>query len=894
MKNSLVSNETAGLSVLSGTKNNTIMSNEFAGSGAFQDLGVSLNGTQHKIYRNAIRSCRTNGVRVINGNGHLLVNNVVYGSLYSSGVVWQNTSSGTMINNILLSNGSGAGDYGLDVRTSGKVASINNDFYGNSAGNTNQTSGGLVFGTGNKFTDPMLETASGCFITSVWSAGVDSGLVYPGVSASYYGEAPDMGWRESLFTTNNLGPYYVDDDSGNDSSKGDFSHPFRTIGKAVGSMSAGAPRCAFPVTYVFPGVYNERISIRSNCNSGLMVLTRLSNDMPQLRAIGPMDYGLKITNSGHIYMEGFVVSGARSGTGILIEGNSSSNWIVNNLFISNAQSGVCLNGGAVGLTSILSNVFQGPGQTNGVNIRSGSMNQVIWNRFARLELDGVNIDSPNNTVSFNLCTRQGGSGIRLVGNASGNVIAGNTCVSNMRNGICLDGDGVDRNLVFSNVTGYAPQSVGVCISNGDQNEVLNNRLVRNTNAGIRIQGTGASNLVFLNSSFSNLGGTLAAGASLQGLSSFNSLWSNQFDGNDCGVLVIDASLNEIRMNGFRMNRNGLMMMNPGGGFSGSNRISLNDFANNRCGLEICLGADSGVVVSNTFRNNDSGPPAVQALIQAGRGILFARNLVVRGQEGLRIGGVTAATDCRVINNTFFKNLAGAVIIDNLSSATLANNIFLSNETVGVKVGGGSIASVRNNCYYPPEVPSTNALTGNIMWGPGNLFTNPGLDTQDSFGIIDPDSLVVDTGQAYEGVSENFYGYNPDMGVKESLFDALTVLWCQVRVSHISDPYSFNKPRPGSLVEYRVQAGNRAGGPADNVMIYNRFSTNFSYHSNSLSMVSGWTAQFSTNLDPDPSWDSGDFCSVCPPALNNVKIIRWKKASLNNLETAEITFTVKIK
>ena len=105
-----------------------------------------------------------------------------------------------MYNNIILSNGDGGGfDCGINVNSTGVVYVAYNDIFGNANAQTNNPGGGMVWGPGNKLTDPMLDTVSAYTITSTLSPAVDSATNILGVSDIYNGFGPDMGWKESAF-----------------------------------------------------------------------------------------------------------------------------------------------------------------------------------------------------------------------------------------------------------------------------------------------------------------------------------------------------------------------------------------------------------------------------------------------------------------------------------------------------------------------------------------------------------------------------------------------------------------------------------------------------------------------------------------------------------------------
>ena len=59
-----------------------------------------------------------------------MINNTIFGSGTEDGVIWQSDSGGIMLNNIILSNGNGNGDYGVQNLGSGTVVLENNIIFG--------------------------------------------------------------------------------------------------------------------------------------------------------------------------------------------------------------------------------------------------------------------------------------------------------------------------------------------------------------------------------------------------------------------------------------------------------------------------------------------------------------------------------------------------------------------------------------------------------------------------------------------------------------------------------------------------------------------------------------------------------------------------------------------
>jgi len=101
--------------------------------------------------------------------------------------------------------------------------------------------------------------------------------------------------------------------------------------------------------------------------------------------------------------------------------------------------------------------------------------------------------------------------------------------------------------------------------------------------------------------------------------------------------------------------------------------------------------------------------------------------------------------------------------------------------------------------------------------------------------------------------------------------------------------------PGSTISYLIKCSNAGATSASNICIYDRIDQTYViYKSNSVSSTSGWTNQWSTNLNPNQSYNSLDYKNS-EPSPQNVKWIRWKKGTpLSPGEKATFGFKVIIK
>lgn len=193
IRNVIYSNERSGISVSHEQDDrNSFISNIIWGEN--QDCGISItNGDNNKVYRNLIYNISNFGI-YIGGDAMAteIVNNTIFNSTRSNGILFSGSSEGFLYNNIILSNGNGSGDYGVRNQSSGSVSLAYNCIFGNTGGYTN---GNFSWGNGNIFLDPILD--QNYFIADRQSPAIDSGTNMAGVSDIYSGDGPDMGWKES-------------------------------------------------------------------------------------------------------------------------------------------------------------------------------------------------------------------------------------------------------------------------------------------------------------------------------------------------------------------------------------------------------------------------------------------------------------------------------------------------------------------------------------------------------------------------------------------------------------------------------------------------------------------------------------------------------------------------
>lgn len=162
------------------------------------DSGILIdNSLNNKIFRNLICNNNNYGIQINNSSsGISIIHNTIYNSKTEDGILWTNNSSGTMYNNIVMSNGDDpANDHGIENSGTGTVYAAFNCLYGNAGGPTN----GNIIQAKNFYLDPEIQTFDLFQIISGYSPVVDKATNIPEASGLFSNEAPDIGWYEYIF-----------------------------------------------------------------------------------------------------------------------------------------------------------------------------------------------------------------------------------------------------------------------------------------------------------------------------------------------------------------------------------------------------------------------------------------------------------------------------------------------------------------------------------------------------------------------------------------------------------------------------------------------------------------------------------------------------------------------
>ncbi|MEK6797129.1 MAG: right-handed parallel beta-helix repeat-containing protein, partial [Spirochaetota bacterium] len=195
VSNSIVGNKYAGVMLNNAAvATNIICSNIILGPG--QEEGINLSSCpSNLIFRNVIAD-HMRGVSVVMANSNDIFNNTIYNN--GNGIDWSTATNVRIRNNIIF------GSTNIGVNDSG--ASGNSEinytvFYNNAFGDTNVSARNRIGPSNMSGADPYIDTFGSYDILSPMSMAVDRGTNIPGISSTFLSNGPDIGWRESAFSS---------------------------------------------------------------------------------------------------------------------------------------------------------------------------------------------------------------------------------------------------------------------------------------------------------------------------------------------------------------------------------------------------------------------------------------------------------------------------------------------------------------------------------------------------------------------------------------------------------------------------------------------------------------------------------------------------------------------
>jgi hypothetical protein len=434
--------------------------------------------------------------------------------------------------------------------------------------------------------------------------------------------------------------------------------------------------------------------IRCSATSGIIINGASTNDVRLINNyIGDIDRGPPFGVGGENTIDGIFVDGVTR-----LDGN-----FFDNVIYGNGGDGIRINASSV--LTLESNTIGFPDtrfnarNINGVSVTGGSQrvyllnNTIGYNENLGVWINGENSD--NNGVAGNTILGHGNTGVQIDGGADFNAIgarafgllgvadvAGNTIISNTREGIYIAGATTEFNLVADNEIGaqgkysYPNGFNGIVLANGARNNQigafigipLGNTIVSNGDNGILVDG--ASNNTIQTNSIGSIP-SVSEGGSPNGYS---------------GIYITGASTGNI----------------IGGDPNASNRIAYN--ANDGITLSGSGATNNTIRGNHIYRNSANG-----ITIDAAPGNLLNGDpdSPIALHENLRSGVYIAAG----ANNTSLSRLSVdnnvhyGVLIDNSSSTTLANVSATGNGYDGIGERNGAT----NNAWSQLATGNNNGL-----------------------------------------------------------------------------------------------------------------------------------------------------------------------------------------
>jgi len=517
------------------------------------------------------------------------------------------------------------------------------------------------------------------------------------------------------------GPYYVAT-NGSDTNNGSYTNPFATIQKAIDIMSAGPPVCSKATCYIGAGVYTQSIIIKSNKNSGDIVITALSNDDPPVLEGGnSLGTGIIISNTGYIKISHLIIRNYTN-YGILLNGTATNNIITDNSIYSNKIYGIFVIGEAADNNYISDNNIWGNNQNTGIYVTNSDFNSIF-----------------SNTIYIHNY-----AGVVITGNSVSNYLKANTIYSNSQTGIIIGAGGAVYNYLSKNYIYGTNQDIGIAIYSGGN--TINSNWVYENSTGLIINSSSnyiKGNQIYLN----NYYGTKISGNN-------NYIDNNKFYGTNqlSGIFVSNSINSTISENYFYNNKYGIYLINATNSYITKNNIYSNEYA----GIYFTNNNNTFILTNEIWGELQN--TGIKIIDSSSNRIY--RNLIRENRfYGIFCAGNSSGVE--IINNTiFYSILNDGIYWTNSAAGKVINNIILSNNNYGIRnTGSGSIFVAYNDIYGNSE-GMTNGL---ILWGNGNIAEDPMIETVSSFTITMVISPVVDTASNIIGVTKTT---NSDMGWKE--------------------------------------------------------------------------------------------------------------------------------
>ncbi len=499
-----------GLYLDSGSDGSTVQGliiNRFTGTGieingannqTIQGNWVGLDATGTLASANGV-----NGIYALNSTGHLIggttaaERNVISGNT-ERGIYFDNTDNSTIAGNYIGTDVAGTGDVNgtaSDVKNSGIY--LANGSSGNTVGGTTAGAGNVISGNNHFGFEVLGATSQNNLLQGNYIGTTASGLAALGNrngGVSFWGSG----------SGNIVG--------GGAAGAGNVISGNLSEGVYVGNASTGAK-----VQGNYIGVGADGLTPLGNGDAGVYVFGGSTNTLIGTDANGTNDAAERNIISGNTYGVYIRDSGTN---GTIIAGNIIGLAADGDTIVANSSYGVAVTStaGATtigGATAVSRNVISG-NAGSGVYFASSTSGSSVLNNYIGTNaagtmplgnsLDGIWLESSNNTISGNVVAGSGDSGIEVGNGATGNVVQGNYVgtdetatldLGNAGSGIVLFGSGTANNRIGGtgagegNVVAHSGNDgIYVNFNVGAGNAILGNSVFDSGGLGIELTENG--------------------------------------------------------------------------------------------------------------------------------------------------------------------------------------------------------------------------------------------------------------------------------------------------------------------------------------------------------------------------------------------------------------------
>lgn len=585
--------------------------------------------------------------------------------------------------------------------------------------------------------------------------------------------------------------------------------------------------------YIDTGYYYEAITIfRSGTKESNVCFIGAGTNRTIIDTQNSNTFSIRITGADYIVIKHITVKNTME-NGIYIY-RSDHCQIISNLSYSNNWQGIKL--GERSRSNIIK-YNTAKNNRRGIQDQSsdwirGGYNQIMYNNLFDNLNYGIGINPTTtiyyNIVMYNTCHNNGYDGI-FIENAGTMYCGYNLCYNNGANGIAYK-DSSDcimfNNILYGNGTSFATFRNGIDIQENTSALVINNTCISNRDSGIRIKNTGNGrfkNNITSHNRYSE------GGYEIDNQNAFNITVSNCCINRTYNNIILDPSsitntplfknetLNQLNLN--------LSCNSPAKGKGFPNSVPNS------------MGAHSSwIAISNAKMSSIS-------------------SFTVFFQTPFGTGSIPGDALIQITFPSEFDISSIAMTSPNCTTSYWGG--FSGSFNIGVN---GQTALINRTSGNPTIFGQTENL---IFTGISNILagTNYSLNIR----VQKPDGVTIGifTSNDFEIWSDV-----TEIGIVKSISN---VILNQTNSTVI----------PGASILYKISYYNIGYTEGENIIIYDRLSTFVKYNTNLTGTASGWQIEWSTNNNPDQSWNSTDYSNVLDPSIKgNVKWIRWVKSSVN--------------